>query len=404
MRNLFILAGNGPYENRGCEAIVRGTVEILSKCFENSEFLVYSHFVSQQQYLSQVNGEKDKRITHKGFVYAKKYSFRWIFENIIERLSPESFQKYLYKNMLRYLPDAKAILSVGGDNYSLDYGKPKYFLDMNDLIISRKKPLILWGASVGPFSDNPKYEKLIIEHLRKVVIFARESETVDYLASKGLTDNVSRVSDPAFLMAAEGPSTEKLQFEIKEGAIGINLSPLMAKYVTGGDLFSWTKLAAQIIESVRNELKRPVYLIPHVTMPHNDDFLFMQDALSLIEDKHDLVLVPSIFNAAESKWIIGKMSIFAGARTHSVIAAFSSGVPALSFTYSSKGVGIGFDCLETKDFCLKADEIEPNLVVRKIKEIDDNSSLIRSKLRVRIEEIRNKSMASGLFLRSILFK
>ena len=41
-RPLFILAGNGPYENRGCEAIVRGTVKILRNYFQDPSFLCVS--------------------------------------------------------------------------------------------------------------------------------------------------------------------------------------------------------------------------------------------------------------------------------------------------------------------------------------------------------------------------
>ncbi len=37
----FILAGNGPYDNRGCEAIVRGTVKILRHYYKDSFIFMY---------------------------------------------------------------------------------------------------------------------------------------------------------------------------------------------------------------------------------------------------------------------------------------------------------------------------------------------------------------------------
>lgn len=381
VRNLFVLAGNGSYENRGCEAIVRGTAEILSRYFENLEFLVYSNFVNRKQYLSQIRSERDKRITHKGLVYAKNYSLRWVYENVIERLSPQLFREYLYKDMLRYLPDAKAVLSVGGDNYSLDYGKPKFFLDLNELVISRKKPLILWGASVGPFSDNPEYEKFILEQLKRVVIFARERDSAEYLASKGLKDNVFRVADPAFMLNPEMPPTEKLPFDIEEGAVGINLSPLMAKYVTGGDMKSWVKRSAEIIEGINANFKRPIYLIPHVTMPGNDDSAFMREALSLVNMKAGkIVLIPPILNAAESKWVISKMLVFMGARTHATIAAFSSGVPTLSLGYSTKASGINKEIFGHSEFCIFRDQIKLEFIISKMRGLIDRRDLIHERL------------------------
>lgn len=48
-RPIFILGGNGPYENRGCEAIVRGTVKILRKYHKNPTFVCISHFASDGQ-------------------------------------------------------------------------------------------------------------------------------------------------------------------------------------------------------------------------------------------------------------------------------------------------------------------------------------------------------------------
>ena len=46
-RPLFILAGNGPYTNRGCEAIVRGTVKILREYFSDPRFVCLSHSQSE---------------------------------------------------------------------------------------------------------------------------------------------------------------------------------------------------------------------------------------------------------------------------------------------------------------------------------------------------------------------
>ena len=63
-KTLFILAGNGPYDNRGCEAIVRGTAQILRRHFEDPAFLVCSHFQSEAQLRRQQQQETDADIRH----------------------------------------------------------------------------------------------------------------------------------------------------------------------------------------------------------------------------------------------------------------------------------------------------------------------------------------------------
>ena len=165
--------------------------------------------------------------------------------------------------MLPYLDDAVAVLSIGGDNYSLDYGIPHLFTDFDDVVLEKKKPLIIWGASVGPFDKLPEYERYMIDHLEKITgIFARESATVDYLTKNGITDNVYRVADPAFLMDPVKPRDDEKILPLDEDAIGINLSPLMAKYVTGGDLPQWERIAANIIILLLKKLPVPLSYTP----------------------------------------------------------------------------------------------------------------------------------------------
>ena len=63
--NVFLLAYNGPYLNRGCEAITRGTVKILEAKFQNPEFLAISAFACDRDFKKQAANESDARISHK---------------------------------------------------------------------------------------------------------------------------------------------------------------------------------------------------------------------------------------------------------------------------------------------------------------------------------------------------
>src|SRR5512137_2610975 len=63
-RPCFILAGNGPYDNRGCEAIVRGTTKILRDSFREPRFICISHFQNENQFHSQRRNETDEAIIH----------------------------------------------------------------------------------------------------------------------------------------------------------------------------------------------------------------------------------------------------------------------------------------------------------------------------------------------------
>lgn len=266
-RQLFILAGNGPYENRGCEAITRGTARIIRECYKDSELLCFSHFQSDEQYRKQSVIETDKDITHlQSFRLNEKKLIRSFWKPrtrscVYRRIFNPKMLKYeTYRDMANFVDRASAVLSVGRDNYSLDYGIPDLFTDLDDIVTEKSKPLVIWGASVGPFDCIPYYEKYMNEHLRQIsAIFARESATVDYLKRIGVVENVYPTADPAFPMEPGKPEGIEEEMPIDEESIGINLSPLMAKYVTGGNLERWVGLATSIVRTVSQSSGMPVY-------------------------------------------------------------------------------------------------------------------------------------------------
>jgi colanic acid/amylovoran biosynthesis protein len=411
-RPLFILAGNGPYANRGCEAIVRGTTKILREHFKDPRFLCLTHIQSEEQFRRQCQKEYDPAITHfRSYRINKQYvaqnfwkpgTLKAIYRGIFNR---DAYYVGVYADMLPYLNSASAVLSVGGDNYSIDYGViPVTFTSLDDLVLGHKKPLTIWGASIGPFSAMPDYEKYMSGHLQKVTgIFARESITIDYLKSIGVTENVYPVADPAFLMDSVKPEGIEDVLPVDGEAIGLNLSPLMARFVTGGDLGAWTGMAAAIIERVAKKTGMPIYLIPHVTNPKSNDHEFMQQALSLIKDRNgNITLVSPGYNAAETKWIISQMTLFAGARTHSTIAALSSGVPTLSFAYSIKAQGINWDIFGHTYYCMEPTDLDAEAVANRVTSMLDESAAIGDELAKRIPTVQRAALSAGVGLENLI--
>ncbi|MDQ1253481.1 MAG: colanic acid/amylovoran biosynthesis protein, partial [Euryarchaeota archaeon] len=302
----FILAGNGSYDNRGCEAIVRGTVKILRHCYKDPSFLCVSFFQNKDQFKKQSEEEYDPAIIHKkANKRQSKFDPKWLLRLPLREIYPELYKNWIYKEMIPYIENSTSVLSVGGDNYSLDYGIPRSFTYLDDIVLERKKPLIIWGASVGPFDKIPEYERYMKQHLQHVTgIFARESATVEYLEKIGITDRVYKVADPAFLMDATEPQSNK-EIEIEEGSIGINLSPLMARYVSNGNIESWISTASAIVKEIAKKSDNKIYLIPHVTAPNSNDYLFLKESKERINTSEEKIfLIPPIYNASETKWII----------------------------------------------------------------------------------------------------
>lgn len=398
----FILAGNGPYENRGCEAIVRGTVKILRQYYDNPTFVCVSFFQNKEQFEKQRQEEYDSAIIHKQVnTRQSKYDPKWLFRLPLKKIYPRAYKDWMYKEMLPYITQSKAVLSIGGDNYSLDYGIPQSFTYLDDVVLERNKPLIIWGASVGPFDEKPDYERYIINHLKQITgVFARESFTIRYLNGNEILDNVFKVADPAFLMDSIEPRDKII--EIEENSIGINLSPLMAAYVSGGSEEEWIKTASDILNEIAKDTECHIYLIPHVTTPHSDDHVFLKNVLTnMTEFKEKVTLIPPIYNASETKWIISKMKVFAGARTHSTIASLSSCVPTLSFAYSIKAKGLNNDIFGHDDFCLNPEKINSKNIIEKINILVNQAPEIKITLEKTIPNIKREAMLAGKFLYEI---
>jgi polysaccharide pyruvyl transferase WcaK-like protein len=399
---VFILAGNGNYENRGCEAITIGTVEIIREYYKNPKFIAISFFQNNEQYLKQKKNELDEKISHFRVKIDSKNIFNRAAKVFIPNINPKIGEKIKHKELLKYLDGSTAVINLAGDSYSLDYGSIRFFTDIDDTVIKNKKPIIFWGASIGPFIKNSSIENFMKKHLKKITaIFAREAETIQYLSSIGIENNVYHVADPAFAMKPKKP--KGINFPIEKNSIGVNLSPLMARFVMDGNISMWEKRAKKIIEKILDVMPNNLYLIPHVTRINNNDYLFLKDIYESIEDsKKNIFLIPPSYNAMEMKWIIGQLDLFVGARMHSTIAALSSYVPTLSLSYSIKSKGLNNDVFGHQNYLLDAGENTSDNIVKKMKIILENSKEIKGELRKKIPEMEKRSKRSGKYLKDIL--
>lgn len=398
-RQTFVLAGNGSYLNRGCEAIVRGTTCILRNSFEQPKFINANFDFSQTPYLPI---ETDKKIINKP-ILVKRWSPKWILKQTLQRLSARMDAALMFQGIKDDILASEAVLSVGGDNYSLDYGKPHNLIALDNYVRSLNRPLIIWGASIGPFDSDPSFEKQIIRHFKETVtaFFVREERSRQYLLQNGFSENVFYMGDPAFVMEPEYVPADKLGFSLPQNAIGINLSPLMAKWATSGNSAEWMRQGIEIIQSIRRYFNMPVVLIPHVTISSQNDYAFLSKVASKISDR-DICLVPETLNAPQTKWVISQMACLIGARTHATIASMSSCVPTISLAYSIKAKGINEQVFGNLEYVLCREEINSNSIVKLTKKVLDGQDEIRCSLNKVIPTIKNTAIEASMTLKRLL--
>lgn len=234
------------------------------------------------------------------------------------------------------------MVSVGGDNYSMDYGGPSHWLGLDALARRERVPYVIWGASIGPF-DNPKVDADVMADLRgSLLVTVRETISRDYLAERGVVANVHHVADPAFLLEPEPVDTSAF-WPAGDLVLGLNVSPLLKRFHRSADDV-FPEVTVHFIRSVVQRHGLGVLLIPHVMVrATNNDHTYMAAIADAVGDPERVRIAPPHFDACQLKHVISKCDLLVAARTHATIAGFSTGVPTISLAYSQKAHGINRD-------------------------------------------------------------
>ena len=122
--------------------------------------------------------------------------------------------------------------------------------------------------------------------------------------------------------------------------VGINVSPLLLRRARNAKLILGNLIA--LIDTILRTTDSAVALIPHAVQNGNDDRDPLKELYAAFQGSGRVCLIKDQ-SASQLKSIIALCSSFIGARTHAVIAAYSSGVPTLALGYSVKAKGLAED-------------------------------------------------------------
>lgn len=367
--------------NRGCEAIIRGTINILDKSYNKNGYI-----------LSSFAPQEDDQLTDMVRVLPFKPSPLNKVEHIIAaaniRLKNDERYSILksYKDFFKDAEAADICLSVGGDTYC--YGDNSVIRTLTDELKKRGKKTVLWGASIGE-------EDLTTEKERNLAgmdaIFARESLTNSLLIEKKVNSNVFLFPDPAFTLNGE---TLPLPDGWQTGnTLGINISPIVA-----GKNPQIARIISDFIGYVLWHTDMSIALIPHVTASSNND-MTMLNALHKENEqsaKGRLFLLPEDLTAGQYKGYIANLRFLIAARTHASIAAYSSHVPAIVLGYSVKSQGISRDIFGNEQFVMDTENIaDMKEVVDTFMALKEQEMEIKYILSKNIPEIIEKAYSAG---------
>lgn len=330
----YFLFNHEGSKNHGCEAIVRGSMNIIENSDEKAEFVLSSNNPSDDEILNNitVKAAKTRALTKVEKLIAA-------VDLKINNSETYALQK-MYSPIVSDAEDCDVCLSVGGDTYC--YGDNHGIQVLTRELKKRGKKTVLWGASIG--AEDLSERKL--ESLRDFdAIFTREPITYELLKANGANDNIYLFSDPAFCM--ERVEVEPIDGFTRENTLGFNISPLVAS----GDPRK-KEIAEDFLRFVFENTTMKVLLIPHVVEENNNDYDFMKPIFEKFEHTGRIAILPPDLEARQYKGYIAGTRFFVGARTHSTIAAYSSGVPTIALGYSVKARGIAKDIFGEEKYVL----------------------------------------------------
>ncbi|MGN6281337.1 polysaccharide pyruvyl transferase family protein [Frateuria sp.] len=385
----FYLSGQRTFRNRGCEAIVRSTVALLKEQFGDVEVLVPSVNIARDSTQWPTAASDGVRLVR---AYLPPPSRYWVqLQSLpLPLIKRAGWPFPLPRWLRRQLESVDAVLAVGGDNYSLDYRIPSPIMSVDGWAMDMGKPVMLWGASVGPFEREPEFVEPVTRHLARMhFVAAGESMSHDYLVHKLGLRNVIRMAEPSFMLGKEPVDLAPFWPRGEGHVLGLNVSRLIERHKRQ-DKDLHAELAAFIRHAVK-EYQLGVLLIPHADPlredPRGGDAAYMEPLLARLADLGDCVkMMPNDFNAVQTKYVISYLRFFIGARAHPVISALSSGVPTVSIAYSVKACGINRDMFGNQEMVLQARNLSSTTLREALEQMVQREDTLRSLLEKRTAE------------------
>lgn len=323
---LFMHVGSG---NHGCEAIVRTTAALLNGPENVVLWSLAKH--EDEQYGAAGSVEKvlaSEQLTRFSLPYFEALWRRRVLKQPSANM--DVFLRQTFKGNVAF--------SIGGDNYCYPWSANQA-VELNRKIRKHAKATVLWGCSIDPEAITPQVREDLAQY---DLITAREPITYELL--KAINPNTVRVADPAFTLQRE--DLPLLEGFVEGNTVGVNVSPLIMKYGTEGNLIlaNYENMIRHILE----QTPMHVCLIPHVVWEHNDDREPLRYLYEKFKDSGRVCMIEDA-NAQQLKGYIARCRFFVGARTHATIAAYSTCVPTLVVGYSVKSRGIARDLFGTEE-------------------------------------------------------
>ncbi|MBN1971491.1 MAG: polysaccharide pyruvyl transferase family protein [Candidatus Delongbacteria bacterium] len=392
--NILLIGMWGLY-NRGCEAIIWGSVKIIKEIFPNASIAIAIGNPENSRIDRLRLPNLDVEIYPLVACIQKKASLLLrIIRRIIYKITGNVFL-YRYRRPIGYPEkDWDLILEVGGDTYA---DNPVLKFNYDKWLIKKKGYKVgLWGMNLGPYDQKIiSIRKQKEAFSRYEVITVRDKFSKNYLNSIGIKKNLYLMADPAFEMDAQEWDTKPFFPKRRNrGIIGINLNPSAVQ----SSMRSKEEII-ELLQSTSKDLNKNgfgVLLVPHCFPPacpfDDDDTLILKPAFEYLKKEGlNIGMLPNEINSPQVKFAISQCDLFTGIRMHSTIAAWSSNIPVLSISYSQKSLNYNSEIYGHQKYVLNIASLTSKIFIETLLKMANNLEMIKKETIKGVDKLRKRT-------------
>ena len=264
----ILLVGHTGSHNRGCEALVRTSVDVVRQFSPGVAFTLASTFPEHDAPLRDIEdlaiipatcrtpaiyGDVATADERRGATSRAPLAKRAIRALLpygvvsrvqtrrargmpasVERPRPTAEAEFgSVRHLRRAILSSDVVVSIGGDLFIEDYGPPIHALESVEYAQFLGVRTCVWGASIWPLKT-PWIERRVTQMLERCVLLTvRDVQTLEYLTRLGAAANARLVADGAFLMPAKRTQRSLLPWvQRPRHVVGLNVSPLLLHFTS----------------------------------------------------------------------------------------------------------------------------------------------------------------------------
>ena len=412
-----------PAHNKGEEAIYWGICKTIEAQGIDSKIYLFSE---SPEYDGKVYKGKAEIITESLipdslFTRRKKmlHLLRSGSKHLLFLMCPSSLRRKIFRGKLwQVYIDVDLVLLAHDNAFSFVHN----FLILFCKLLGKK--VVMYGASILPHVYEKTLPRIFTRYcLNKLdLITLREYKSCEFLKRVGLDpERLHVTADKAFILdpVDKGRALELLRNNniVPDGSplIGmtvvyygsgvyrrglINYKDPMEKYSV------YTGILARAADFLIQEFGAKVIFMPHTIGPTeaNDDRQVAADIIRKMDAKSGVFAINGDYAASELKGMIGCFDFFIGARTHSVIAATSMGVPSVVLSYPKdfRTYGIIGDMLRQSRWVYNIEYLQEHDLIEMIKNAWNSKSETARQLPDIIRRMKELTLLNGKLLKEVL--